>query len=250
MSDHRPAGFQGFLLYLRQRQNPKLHRNHTISLIIPCYNEEEGLEIVLKAAPDFIDEVIIVDNNSTDLTANIARQYGAKVFLETQRGYGHAYHKGFNEATGDLVVTMDGDGTYPPEEIERLLDLLLDEQLDFISACRFPLQNPKNMDPVSKFGNWVLTLTTRFLFGNGIKDSQSGMWVFKRDLLAKMRLESKGMPLSEEIKIEAIRGGFAFKEVHIPYHLRYGEKKIKKFRDGVLNLVFLVYLRFRRPGKK
>ena len=227
-----------------------MHRNHSISLIIPCYNEEQGLEIVLTSAPSFIDETIIVDNNSTDLTSTVAKQHGAQVFLETQRGYGHAYHKGFTEATSDIIVTMDGDGTYPPEEIERLVNILLDDKLDFISACRFPLQNPKNMDPVSKFGNWVLTLTTRIFFGNGLKDSQSGMWIFRRSLLETLRLESKGMPLSEEIKIETIRCGFTFKEEHIPYHLRYGEKKIKKFRDGLLNLWYLLYLRFRRPGKR
>lgn len=223
-----------------------MYKNLRISLIIPCYNEEEGLPYVLEKVPDLVDETVIVDNNSTDLTVSIGEQFGAKVFREQQQGYGYAYHKGMAEATGDIFVTMDGDGTYPPEEIPRLLEILLRDELDFISACRFPLVNRKNMDPVSKFGNWVLTLVTRILFGVGLRDSQSGMWVFRREVLDRIRLESNGMAFSEEIKIEAIRRKLKFREVHIPYHLRYGKKKIKKFRDGIKNLWFLVRLRFRR----
>ena len=232
--------------FLFEVTHPTLYHHYRISLIIPCYNEEEGLPYVLEKIPDWVDEVLIVDNNSTDTTAELARESGARVFKEEQQGYGHAYFKGFSEASGDIFITMDGDGTYPPEEIERLLGILTKEELDFISACRFPLSNPKNMDPVSKFGNWVLTVTSRILFGYSLKDSQSGMWVFHRECLDKIRLESRGMAFSEEIKIEAIRRDLKFKEVHIPYHLRFGKKKIKKFQDGIKNLWFLFKLRFRK----
>ena len=95
-------------------------QGHRISLIIPCYNEEEGLPVVLDMVPALVDEIIIVDNNSTDLTASVGEQFGAKVFRETEQGYGHAYHRGFAEASGDIIVTMDVDGTYPADEIPRL----------------------------------------------------------------------------------------------------------------------------------
>ncbi|MCB9232569.1 MAG: glycosyltransferase family 2 protein [Bacteroidia bacterium] len=217
-----------------------------MSLIIPCYNEELGLPFVLEKVPAWIDEVILVDNNSTDLTAEIGRKFGARVFREEQQGYGFAYHKGFREAKGDIFVTLDGDGTYPVEEIEPLITRLLQDQLDFISACRFPLQNPKNMDVVSKFGNWVLTTLTEILFRYRLRDSQSGMWVFRSAILPRLTLQSNGMPFSEEIKIEAIRRGLIFREIHIPYYERYGEKKIKKFRDGLRNLIHLFQMRFRK----
>lgn len=223
-----------------------MYRGHTISLIIPAYNEEEGLPFVLEKAPQSLDEVIVVDNNSTDLTADIGIRFGAKVFREEKQGYGNAYFKGLAEATGDIFVTMDGDGTYPVDRIEALVDALLDEKLDFISACRFPLAVKENMDPVSKFGNWVLTTTTQILFGYRLRDSQSGMWVFRKECLAKMRLQNRGMGFSEEIKIEAIRRKLRFREIHIPYYERYGTKKIKKFEDGVKNLWFLFQLRFRK----
>ena len=221
-------------------------RGKTISLIIPCYNEEEGLPHVLSIVPDWVDEVIVVDNNSTDFTARVAKEKGAKVFPEKNKGYGYAYMKGFSEARGEIYITMDGDGTYPIDQIEKLTTQLLEENLDFISACRFPLMNKKNMDPVSKVGNFILTLVTKILFGVGLKDSQSGMWVFRKAILEKLRLESGGMAFSEEIKLEVIRRKMKFKEVHIPYYERYGEKKIKKFRDGMYNLWYLMKLRFRK----
>lgn len=221
-------------------------QGHTIAVIIPCYNEEEGLEKVLCSIPKSIDKIIVVDNNSTDTTASIAKNCGAYVFKEIQQGYGYAYKKGFSVVDTDIIVTLDGDGTYPTHEIERLVNLLINEQIEFISACRFPLSNPKSMDIVSKFGNWILTTVTKILFGKGIKDSQSGMWVFYRSVLEKIRLESNGMALSEEIKIECLKRGIKFREVHIPYYERYGKKKIKKFEDGVKNLYFLFKLKIRR----
>lgn len=221
-------------------------QNFSVGIIIPCYNEEEGLPIVLKSIPEIVDKVFIVDNQSDDMTAQIAQNFGAIVLTENQKGYGFAYKKGFQNIDTDLIVTLDGDGTYPAEEIPRLVHILINENLDFISACRFPLKNPENMDILSKIGNYILTFTTQILFGYGIKDSQSGMWVFKKDILSKIRLESNGMALSEEIKIEVIKKKLAFKEVHIPYYQRYGKKKIKKFQDGIKNLVFLFYLKIRK----
>ena len=223
-----------------------MHQHLRISLIIPCYDEAEGLPHVLAKVPSIVDEIVVVDNDSKDATAVIAKDFGAVVVFEGRKGYGSAYFKGFETATGDVFVTLDGDGTYPVGEIPRLLEILNEENLDFISACRFPLIQPKNMDPVSRFGNWVLTRTTALLFGYGIRDSQSGMWVFRKAALQKMRLQSQGMAFSEEIKIEAIRRGLKFKEVHIPYFERFGEKKIKKFQDGIRNLFFLLQLRFRK----
>lgn len=221
-------------------------QDKTITLIIPCYNEELGLPPVLGKVPACVDRVLVVDNNSKDRTVEVAQAHGATVVPAPVQGYGAAYKQGFAAAVEDIIVTLDGDDTYPVDLIPDLVGQLLRDDLEFISACRFPLQNPKNMDPVSKFGNWVLTLTAKILFGYGLRDSQSGMWIFRRDALSRMRLESDGMPLSEEIKIEAIKRGLRFREVHIPYHLRIGEKKIRKFRDGFHNLYFLVYLRFRK----
>ncbi len=143
-------------------------------------------------------------------------------------------------------MTFDGDGTYPPEEIARLVDALVDRRWDFLSASRFPLSDPKAMGISNRFGNWVLTVAAAVLFFKPIRDSQSGMWVFRRAALERMTLTSDGMAFSEEIKLEALLRGLRFGEEHIPYGARIGEVKLQKWRDGWENLTFLVRKRFGR----
>ena len=221
-----------------------MHRNLKISVVIPCYNEEDGVREVIGRMPPAVDEVVVVDNNCTDRTAEVARSLGARVVAERVPGYGAAYKAGLRAATGDLVVTLDGDGTYPPEEIPRLVDTLVEKRWDFLSACRFPLSDKRAMGFSNRIGNWVLTSAAAVLFFKPIRDSQSGMWVFRRAVLERVRLTSDGMAFSEEIKLEALLRGFRFGEAHIPYGVRVGEVKLQKWRDGLANLWFLVRKRF------
>ncbi len=216
-----------------------MRQNLKLSLVIPCYNEEDGVREVIGRCPREIDEIVVVDNNCTDRTAEVARALGAVVVSERRPGYGAAYKAGFKAAAGDIVVTLDGDGTYPPEAIPELVDTLVARHLDFLSACRFPLSDPKAMGLTNRFGNWVLTVAAMLLFFKPIRDSQSGMWVFKRPILERLRVTSDGMPFSQEIKLEAILKGFRFGEAHIHYGARIGEVKLQKWRDGWLNLSFL-----------
>ncbi len=223
-----------------------MYRDKTVAVVIPCYNEEEGIRYVLGALPPIVDEAVVVDNNCTDSTADVARSFGAKVVEEHTPGYGAAYKKGFSVPSSDIVVTMDGDGTYPPEAIPELIDVLIDSGLDFVSAARFPLSDRAAMGFTNRLGNFILTLATRILFFKAVKDSQSGMWVFKREVLKHLRLTSDGMPFSEEIKIEAIRNRrVKFAEHHISYGDRIGTIKLQKWRDGFSNLMFLLKLRLR-----
>lgn len=224
-----------------------MHRGLKISVVIPCFNEEDGIRSVIESMPPYVDEIVVVDNNSTDRTGEIARSLGATVVFQPLKGYGAAYQLGLPAATGDIIATLDGDGTYPSDEISILVDALEDRQLDFISGARFPLRNGEAMNFTNKIGNWVLTVTTAALWFRPLRDSQSGMWVFRRAVLPKLRLTSHGMPLSEEIKIEAIEKlGKRFAEVGIDYRPRIGEVKLQKWRDGWLNLSFLFNKRFGR----
>ena len=221
-----------------------MHRNLSISVVIPCYNEEDGVREVIGRMPRVVDEVVVVDNNCTDRTAEVARSLGARVVAEKTPGYGAAYKAGLRAARQDVIVTMDGDGTYPPEEIPRLVDTLLDRGWDFLSACRFPLSDGTAMGMSNRFGNWVLTTAAAVLFFKPIRDSQSGMWVFRRRGLERMRLTSDAMAFSEEIKLEALLRGLKFGEEHIPYGARIGEVKLQRWKDGWNNLTFLVRKRF------
>ena len=227
-----------------------MYRDKKISVVIPCFNEEEGIALVIDSLPESVDEVVVVDNNSTDRTAEVARDRGARIVFEERKGYGAAYKAGLPAVTGDITVTMDGDGTYPVEQIEECIDFLLDNALDFVSASRFPLKDPKAMNFSNKVGNGILTFGTLVLFMRGIRDSQSGMWIYRSEIYPKLQLKSDGMPLSEEIKINAIRHpGLKFDEYRVNYHPRVGEVKLNKWRDGFENLMYLVKLRFTQLKK-
>lgn len=222
-----------------------MHRGLKISVVIPCYNEEEGVRHTMGGLPSCVDEVVVVDNNSTDRTAEVARSLGARVVRETRKGYGAAYQAGLPAATGDITVTLDGDGTYPADQIPELVDYLVDQQLDFVNASRFPLKNPQAMNFSNKVGNGILTLGMAVLYGKPVRDSQSGMWVYRTPVYKKLSVKSDGMAFSEEIKIEALRHReVRFGEYSVDYRPRIGEVKLDKWRDGFNNLYFLVKKRF------
>jgi hypothetical protein len=177
----------------------------------------------------------------------VAASLGAKVITEELRGYGRAYRRGFAAATGDLIVTLDGDHSYPIDGVSYLLEAFLHLDVDFLNASRFPVRDSRAMSFKHKFGNLVLSLATSILFFRWVRDSQSGMWVLRRSILADMKLEADGMAFSEEIKIEAVRNRkIRFGEIAIMYSTRLGEMKLSPWRDGIQNLAFLVRKRFFR----
>jgi glycosyltransferase involved in cell wall biosynthesis len=229
-----------------RRLQPIVYKSQRITVIIPCLNEEQGIELVLKRMPEFVDQVIVVDNGSTDRTSDVARTFGAEVIREEVRGYGRSYKRGFASATGDLIVTLDGDHSYPPDAISYLLEAFLHLNIDFLNASRFPVRDSQAMSFKHKFGNWMLSLAMSILYFRWVRDSQSGMWVFRRSILQDMHLESDGMAFSEEIKIEALKSSrIRFAEISILYSSRLGEIKLNPWRDGFYNLFFLVRKRFR-----
>ena len=222
-----------------------MYKNHRISLVMPCHNEELGLQQVFSDLPCLVDEVVVVDNNCTDDSAEIARKLGAVVVVETRQGYGAAYKAGLRNATGDIVVTMDADGTYPRNFIPILLDVMIDEGFDFITCDRTGHKDkPSNWLRV--FGNDVLNFFIWVLFWFRVRDSQSGMWVFRRWILQHLSLTSDGMAFSEEIKLEAMsrRKLIRAKELPIYYKERQGVSKLRIWRDGFYNLFFLFRKRF------
>lgn len=224
-----------------------MYKNLRITVVIPCLNEEQGIEQVLRRMPDFVDEVIVVDNASTDRTADVARSLGALVIREDVRGYGRSYKKGFSMASGDIIVTLDGDHSYPPDAISYLLEAFFHLEADFLNASRFPVRDRHAMSFKHKFGNLVLSIAMSLLFFRWVRDSQSGMWVLRRNILKDMQLLSDGMAFSEEIKIEALLHPTArFEEISILYSSRLGEIKLNPWRDGFQNLFFLLKKRFAR----
>lgn len=218
-----------------------MYRGQCVSVVIPCFNEENGIAAVLKTLPEWVDEVIVVDNGSTDGTVDVARSQGATVVVEQAKGYGCAYRTGLPLAKGDIIATLDGDGQYPSAAISPMVDCLLDRDLDFVSGARFPLTNGNSMCRRNVVGNLIQTYAMRLLFRVPVTDSQSGMWVFRRRVLSRLQLVSDGMSFSEEIKLEVVRRrDVRFGEFHIDYQERIGETKLYPWRDGALNMWFLL----------
>jgi glycosyltransferase involved in cell wall biosynthesis len=224
-----------------------MYKGLSITVIIPCLNEEQGIEKILRAMPEFVDEVVVVDNNSTDRTSEVAASLGAKVVREEVRGYGRAYKRGFADATSDLIITLDGDHSYPVDALSYLIEAFRHLDVDFLNASRFPVRDSHAMSFKNKFGNLILSLAMSVLFFRWVRDSQSGMWVFRRAILKEMKLVSDGMAFSEEIKIEAILNPrVRFGEISILYSSRLGETKLNPWRDGLQNILFLLKKRFLR----
>jgi len=175
-------------------------------------------------------EIMVIDNGSKDKTRYIANSHRAKVFVQPIKGYGNAYKAGF--ANADL--------TYPFCDLPKIIKKMEDENLDFITTDRLTNLQPGVMNRTHYFGNLLLQLMAKILFGLPCKDSQSGMWIFKRSILSKLNIKSSGMPFSQELKIEAYKKGFKCAEVPIIYRARVGEVKLSTLKDGLGNMLHLM----------
>jgi len=206
----------------------------TISIVIPAQNERDGIEKTIRAIPkDDLErmgyevQILVVDNDSNDGTGELAKKAGAQVVFEPKHGYGSAYKAGFVHARGDVIATADADLTYPVEHIPRLVGILEKENLDFLTTNRFALMEKGAMSFPNKIGNTILSLTVRILFGLRMRDVESGMWIFQRSILDKLKLDSDMWPLSHELKIEACYFNTCrWKEVPIHYKARSGKTKL------------------------
>ncbi|NPA63094.1 MAG: glycosyltransferase family 2 protein [Methanococci archaeon] len=227
-----------------------------VSIVIPAYNEEKAIGKTLELIKNTIEnieeydfEIIVVDNNSSDNTGKIAKSLGAKVVFEGNKGYGNAYKRGLKEATGDIIITGDADGTYPFEDIPKFLQIIEKNNVDFINTNRFANLEKNSMPFINYIGNKLLTFLINLIYNVNIKDSQSGMWIFKRKVIEKMNFDimSGGMPFSQEIKLYSQYLGFNFLEVPITYRKRIGKKKLDPVKDGIDNFINL--LRFKKKLK-
>lgn len=200
-------------------------RNKTLSLIVPCKNEEQIIGSFVRRVPQYVDEILVVDNNSTDRSVRLARKAGAHVLYEKRQihgiGYGFAHIKGLSEATGDFIIAMDADDTYPLEEIRRIVLYMLDNQFDVVSCNRLPLKTPQAISVVRQLGIHILNTLVYLLYGYPMKDILTGMWVIRREAIKHMTLTQGDWNFSPEIKLEALTNPtIRFNEYHIDHFER------------------------------
>ena len=225
-----------------------------VSFVIPALNEEGIVGKTIKSIPvDEIEEagydveIIVVNNNSTDNTAQEAKDAGATVFLEKNRGYGNAYIRGFKEATGDIIIMGDADGTYPLEQSMDFINYIVDDGSDFVIGSRFKGTIEKGAMPAlhQYIGNPLLTKMLNILFNSEYSDTHCGMRAFTKDALHKMNLTAPGMEFAVEMVIEAREKNLNIKEIPISYKKRGGgEAKLSSFTDGWRQVKYMLKRRF------
>jgi len=219
----------------------------TVSIVMPCLNEEETVGTCVKKAMSWLarsgtaGEVVVVDNGSTDRSAEIASAAGARVIHERRRGYGQAYLRGFSEARGDYIVMGDADDTYDFSNLDPLLAPLANGA-DMVLGNRFSGGIASGAMPWAHryLGSPIINAVIRLFFGTRIGDSQSGLRAFRRDAAERLGLRSTGMEMASEMIVSASRAGFKIVEVPAPYAVRRGESKLSTVRDGWRHLRYLL----------
>jgi glycosyltransferase involved in cell wall biosynthesis len=221
-----------------------------ISVVMPCLNEADSVGICVTKALEGIrrtglsGEVIVSDNGSTDGSVAIARDAGARVVHQPNRGYGNAYLKGFSEVRGRFIVMGDSDDTYDFTELARLIAPLRDGSSDYVLGSRFGGEILKGAMTWSHryVGNPILTGVLNRFFGLKSSDAHSGMRAFTKEALDRMLLCCEGMEFASEIVVKAARAELRVSEVPITYHPRIGESKLNGVRDAWRHLRFMLLL--------
>jgi glycosyltransferase involved in cell wall biosynthesis len=231
----------------------------SVEVVIPALNEEASIAETIRSVPvgalrtcGYDVEVLIVDNGSTDRTAQFARQEGAHVLVQPVRGYGNAYKAGFANCNADIIATGDADLTYPFDMLPEVLAIFERLHLEFLSTDRLLTFNRDAMTRSHVVGNFLLSAMSHVLYTDlPFRDSQSGMWVFRRYVWDRSSVRSPGMAFSQELKVEAFRNGFRCAEIPIEYRTRGGQKKLRTVRDGARNASQLLAHRLRaRDGDR
>ncbi len=207
-----------------------------VSIIIPAKNEQEAIaKVVLdckEALPGTATELIVVDASS-DNTAKEAILAGAKVVRQIGNGgVGEALTQGFYWATGEYIVFLDADGTYDPADLHKIVEPLLADQADLVNGNRFADIEKGAMPVTNRIGNWMLTWIGNLMFRTSIKDSQSGMKGFRRDILGRIALLERGFPICSELLAETARLNLRVVEVGISYRRRIGKTKLRPATTG------------------
>ncbi len=207
-----------------------------ISVAMITMNEEKAVARVIEDIRDALQgreyEIVIVDS-SRDATPNIAAGQGARVIRQfPPKGYGRAMGRVLQESHGDVVITLDCDGTYPASQIPHLADMVLSGQCDLVNASRLE-RRPDSMPLANYFANWLFAVTGWLLVGVKSTDLHSGMRAYSRRVIQEVQFDPTGPALPVELLLKPALQGFRVSEVFIPYGERIGETTLQRWSSTV-----------------
>ena len=207
-----------------------------ISVIIPAFNEEDSIGLVLDALPqNLIHEIIVVDNNSTDNTARSAIEKGARVVAEQRRGYGSACLKGISALDNpDIVVFLDGDFSDYPEEIVKLVAPIESGEMDFVLGSRMILPESRSaLLPQSRYGNQLAVFLMRLFFRHKFTDL-GPFRAIRYESLKAIAMQDTNFGWTVEMQIKAVKKGLRILEIPVKYRERVGVSKITGTFSGTI----------------
>jgi glycosyltransferase involved in cell wall biosynthesis len=206
-----------------------------VGIVIPARNEALALPHVLRAIPPWIAEVVVVDNGSTDGTAEVARRHGARVVAEPRRGYGFACLAGIAALSPevDTVLFMDGDAADCPEDIARLLAPIAAGEAELVIGARTLGVERGALTPQQRFGNALACLLVRWIWG--VRYTDLGPFrAIRRDALARLGMRDETWGWTVEMQVRAARLGLRVEEVPVGYRCRIGQSKISGTLSGTI----------------
>ena len=210
-----------------------------IRVIIPAYNEEGSIGKVVRDIPSLVTEIIVVNNNSSDNTAATASAAGSTVLSETRSGYGYACLKGMeyvaakNEPT-DIVVFLDGDYSDYPEELEKVIAPILEDDIDFVVGARVKRLREKGaMTPQQQFGNWLASFLMKLFFKSSFTDL-GPFRAIKYEKLLQLNMGDKTYGWTVEMQLKVLKQKFTYIEVPVKYRNRIGVSKVSGTVKGTV----------------
>lgn len=210
-----------------------------ISVIIPAFNEENAIAKVINEIPKIVSEIIVVSNNSTDKTIEVAQEAGATVLSENRKGYGYACLKGMDyiskqEIKPDVIVFIDGDYSDYPEDLIQLVQPILNDNVDFVIGSRVKkFRELGSMTPQQVFGNWLATFLMKVFFNAKFTDL-GPFRAIKYEKLLALHMEDKTYGWTVEMQLKAIKQKFSYVEIPVRYKNRIGVSKVSGTVKGTI----------------
>lgn len=210
-----------------------------IKIIIPAYNEEASIAYVIKDVPNFVEEIIVVSNHSTDNTIEVAKKAGATVLSEEKKGYGYACLEGMryiseSETKPDIVVFLDGDYSDYPEQLTEIVAPIIKNNIDFVIGARDEkLREKGSMTLPQKFGNWLATSLMTLFFSSRFTDL-GPFRAIKYEKLLSLNMEDKTYGWTVEMQLKVLKKNYSYIEVPVKYRNRIGVSKVSGTVKGAI----------------